>query len=55
MELILGTYGFPKETVTVIMMINKNTKAMVGSPDNDTDFFYIVTGVFQGDTLASFL
>ena len=28
---------------------------MVRSPDGDTDFFDIVTGVLQGDTLASFL
>ena len=25
---------------------------MIRSPDSDTDFFYIVPGVRQGDTLA---
>jgi hypothetical protein len=28
---------------------------MVHSPDGDTDFFDITTGVLQGDTLAPFL
>ena len=30
-------------------------KAMICSPDGDTDFFDIVVGVLQGDTLVSFL
>ena len=29
------------------MMLDKNTKAMVLSPDGDTDFFDFVTGVLQ--------
>ena len=33
----------------------KNTNAMVRSPGGDIDFFDIVTGVFQGDTLAPYL
>ena len=37
------------------MMLNKNTKAMVHSADDDTDFFEIVAGVLQGDILALFL
>ena len=32
-------------------MLNKNSKAMVRSLDSDTDFFDIVVGVFQGDTI----
>ena len=31
-------------------MLYKNTKAMVGSLDVDTDFVNIVTGVLQEDT-----
>ena len=46
MEQILFTYGLWKETVTVIMMFYKNTKAMVHSHDGDNNFFGIVTGVF---------
>ena len=36
------------------MMLYKNMKAMVCSPDGDTDFFYIVTGVLQGDTFVPY-
>ena len=55
MEQILLTYSFPRETVSAIMMHYKNTKAMVRSPDSDTDFFDLVARVLKGDTLASFL
>ena len=43
---------YPKETVTAIMMLYKNTKTMVCPLDNDTDFFDIV---FQADTLALYI
>ena len=36
------------------MMFYKDTKTMIHSPDGNTDFFDIFTGVLQGDTLASF-
>ena len=36
-------------------MLYKNMKARVYSPDGDSDFFDIVAGVLQGDTLASYL
>ena len=49
MEQILLDYDLPKETVTAIMMLYKNTKLKVRSPDGDTDFFDIVTGVLQED------
>ena len=52
MEQILLAYGLPKETVATIMMLYRNTKVKVRSPDGDTDYFDIVTGVLQGDTLA---
>ena len=32
----------PKETVTAIIMLYKNAKAMVYSPDGDTNFFEIL-------------
>ena len=54
-EQILLAYGFPKENVTVIMMLYKNTKAMVRSPAEDTDFFDIVVGIFLGDILVPYL
>ena len=37
------------------MMLYKNTEVKVRSPDGDTDFFDIVAGVLQGDTLAPYL
>ena len=42
--------GQPKQTVAAIMMLNRNTKVKVRSPDGDTDYFDIVAGVPQGDT-----
>ena len=43
MEHILLVNGLPKEIVITIMMLYKNTKAMVRSPEGDTDFFEIVS------------
>ena len=37
------------------MMLYKNTKAKVRSPDGDTDYFDILVGVLQGDALAPYL
>ena len=37
------------------MMLYKNTKVKVRSPDWATDYFNIVAGVLQGDTLAPYL
>ena len=55
MEQILLAYGLPEETVAAIMILYKNTKVKVRSPDGDTDYFDIVAGVLQGDTLAPYL
>ena len=55
MEQMQLASGLPKETVTAIMMRDKNTKVKVRSPDRDTDYFDIVAGVLQGDTLALYL
>ena len=35
-------------------MLFSNTKVKVRSPDEDTDYFDIVAGVLQGDTLAPY-
>ena len=37
------------------MILYKNTKVKVCSPDGDTEYFDIVAGVLQGDTLAPYL
>ena len=55
MEQVVLSYGLPKETVAAIMMLYRNTKVKVFSPDGDTDYFNIVVGVLQGDTLAPYL
>ena len=55
MEQMLLVDGLPKETVAAIMMLYKNTKVKVRSPVGDTDYFYIVAGVLQGDILAQYL
>ena len=51
MEQILLAHGLPKETVAAIMMLYKNAKVKVRLPDEDIDYFDIVAGVLQGDTL----
>ena len=48
-------YGLPKETVAAITILYRNTKVKVRSPDGDTEYFDIVAGVLQGDTLAPYL
>ena len=51
MEQILLGYGLPKETVASITILYRNTKVKVRSPDRDTEYFNIVAGLLQGDTL----
>ena len=55
MEQILLAYGLPKETVATITILYRNTKVKVRPPDEDTEFFEIVAGVLQGDTLAPYV
>ena len=55
MEQILLAYGLPKEPVAAITILYRNTKVKVCSPDGDTEYFDIVAGVLQGDTLAPYL
>ena len=55
MEQILLAHGIPKETVTALKFLYRNTKVKVRSPDGDIECFDIVAGVLQGDTLAPYL
>ena len=55
MEQILLAYSLSKQTVEAMIMLDRNTKVKVRSPDGDTDYFDIVAGVLQGDTLAPYL
>ena len=43
----------PQKTITVIMMLQSNTKAKARSLDGDTDFFDIVAGVLQGGYIST--
>ena len=53
MKPILLAYGPPHNTVSAIMTLYKNTKAIVCSLDSDT-VKVSVTEVFQGHTLAPY-
>ena len=55
MEQIQLAYGLPKETVAAITILYRNTKVKVRSADGDTEYFNIVAGVLQGETLAPYL
>ena len=55
MEQILLAYDLPKETIAAILILYRNTKVKVRSPDGDADYFDIVAGVLQGDTFAPYL
>ena len=51
-EQIFLAYGLPKETVAAKIMLDKNTKVKVRSPDGNSSFFDIIAVVLQGDTFA---
>ena len=55
MEQILVAYSLPKKSVSTIMMLNKNRKVKVSSPDGDADDFGIVIGVLPGTHLPIYL
>ena len=55
MEQIRLAYGIPKETVAAITILYRNTKVKVRSLNGDTEYFNIVAGVLQGDTLSPYL
>ena len=47
--------AYPKKSFAAIMRLYRNMKIKVCSPDGDTDYFDIVAGVLEGDTLAPHL
>ena len=55
MEPILEAYAIPNKIIKAIMIMYKNTRTFVRSPDGDTEFFDIIAAVLQGDTLAPYL
>ena len=54
MEQILLAYVLLKETIAAITILYRNTKVKVCSPDGDAEYFNIVAGVLQGNTLAPY-
>ena len=50
MKQVLLVYGILKETLTAIMMLNKNTKVMVSSLDSNIELCDIVTANSIGNT-----
>ena len=52
---ILKAYGIPPQIVQAIAKLYEGTRARVVSPDGETDFFNVLAGVLQGDTLAPYL
>ena len=55
MKDILIIYGIPTEIVNAILILYRNTRSMVGSPDCDTSLVDITTGVLRGDTFSQFI
>ena len=55
MEQITLDYGLFLKSVAAIIMLYKNTKIKVRSPNGNTDFFDTVTDVLPGNTLAPYL
>ena len=49
---ILRAYGIPEQLLDAIGKMYENT---VISPDGETDFFELLAGVLQGNTLAPYL
>ena len=52
---ILRAYRIPKIIVSGIGLLYTGTKAKVLSPNGETEFFEILVGVLQGDTLAPYI
>ena len=52
---ILKAYDVPPNLLSAITKMYENTRAKVISPDGETDYFKILAGVLQGDTLAPYL
>ena len=51
---ILKAYGIPPEIVQAIAKLYEGTRARVVSPDGETDYFSVLAGVLQGDTLVPY-
>ena len=52
---ILKAYVIPAKIVDSISLLYEDSEAHVITPDGDKDFFKILAGLLQGDTLAPYL
>ena len=52
---ILKAYVVPTRLLAAINKLYENTRARVITPEGETEFFQIIAGVLQGDTLAPYL
>ena len=52
---ILRAYGIPEVLIRSIGALYEGTTSTIRTPDGDTDFFQVLAGVLQGDTLAPYL
>ena len=55
MRQILKAYGIPNKLVNAIQKLYEGTRAKVLSADGETEYFEVLGGVLQGDTLAPYL
>ena len=55
MRKILKAYGIPDRLISAIGLMYEGTQTRVITPDGETEFFSILAGVSQGDTLAPYL
>ena len=51
---ILKAYGVPPNLLRAIEAMYTDTRAVVLTPDGDTEEFDILAGVLQGDTLGPY-
>ena len=52
---ILQAYGIHKQLVDAVGKMYENTRAKVLTPDGETEEFFILAGVLQGDLLAPYI
>ena len=52
---ILRAYGVLEQLVSAIGLLCTGTKAKVLLPDEETEFFEILAGVLQGDTIPPYI
>ena len=52
---ILNAYDVPPRLLKAIIKLYENTRATIITPDGETEYFQVTTGVLQGDTLAPYL